>query len=340
MNTVEFEKERILIFGGTGSLGKALISRFANKNKILCFSRDEAKHWTIKNEMPHNNVSFAVGDIRDYDRVEESLLRFKPSVVIIAAALKHVDTCELAPHESIKTNLLGVQNIVNAIEKNVVQIIQIPNQYDIQDALLKVVMVSTDKACSPINVYGMCKSIAERVVLAKNNVVPKVKFVATRYGNILESRGSIIPLFLHQIKNAKSLTLTHPGMTRYLMTLNESIDLIARACNEGLSGETWVPILRSMKISDLTNIFARRYGKTVEIIGIRPGEKLHEDLINETESLRTEKRNGHYVIKPIFNKKNVNKFPFEYNSSQRVLTEQELEAYLDGLEVFNREFVD
>lgn len=329
------KKEKILIYGGTGSLGKTLIKRLGEDNEILCFSRDEAKHWTMRNEFPHISgkgyISYAVGDVRDYSRVSEVLLRFQPTTVIIAAALKHVDTCELSPDESIKTNLAGVQNIVDAIEKNISQLWR----------LQTCVMVSTDKACAPINVYGMCKSLAERVVLAKSKLdhLNHVKFVATRYGNVLESRGSIIPLFMHQAEHAEAFTLTHRQMTRFLMTLDESVDLIEYACTSAQSGETVIPILRSMRVFDLAQIFSERFQKPIKVIGIRPGEKIHEDLVNQTESLRTYKKDDHYIIRPSWTGI-ITPDVFAYSSQTNILNARQLEQYLMGLGMFdNIEFV-
>ena len=160
-------------------------------------------------------------------------------------------------------------------------------------------MVSTDKACSPINVYGMCKSLAERIVLEKSRN-SNVTFCATRYGNVLESRGSIIPLFLYQAKNKKEFTITHKKMTRFLMTLDDSVDLIVDALNYAQHGDTFVPNLASMKIMDLAEIFSSIYNKPIKVTGIRVGEKLHESLINETESLRTQfiPENDRFIISP------------------------------------------
>ena len=176
----KIKNTRILIFGGTGSLGKTLIRRFLKDNEICVYSRDESKHWTLRNEIDDSNLTFFIGDIRDKQRCLEALLSFRPTHIIIASALKHVDVCERSPYESVLTNIEGIANIVKCVNENIQSL----------DNLETVLMVSTDKACSPINVYGMCKAIAERMVTSCAALESKIKFMAVRYGNVLESRGS------------------------------------------------------------------------------------------------------------------------------------------------------
>lgn len=321
------ECEKILIFGGTGSLGKTLIKRYVENNEVICFSRDESKHWTIKNEFKHGNLSFVVGDIRDQDRVRQALLNVNPTIVIIASALKHVDTCELSPNESIKTNVSGVSNVVDSIE-------------DLHTRLVNLhtcLMVSTDKACAPTNVYGMCKGLAERIVLSKK--AENIKFVATRYGNVLESRGSIVPLFLHQCKNSDYITVTHEDMTRFLMTLDDSVDLIENAVKNAKSGVTFIPDIKSMRIMDLAEIFAEKYDKKIKVIGMRPGEKLHEDLISPPEAQRA------FLVDKIYHLQHVtfsqaipeSKRIEPYDSSKSLLSKEELKKYLESLDIFNED---
>jgi len=313
---------KIIVFGGTGSLGKTLIKRLAIDNEVAVFSRDEEKHWTIKNQYKGYNVRFFVGDIRDYSRVLDVIDTYRPDDIIIASALKQVDTCELSPGESIKTNIIGIQNVVDAVENS---------KHD----NMRVCMVSTDKACSPVNVYGMCKAIAERVVLSRSLHSNKnVKFVATRYGNVLESRGSIIPLFKYQALNSDCLTVTHPDMTRFVMTLDESVDLIMHALEKGETGQTWIPKLNSMKISDLAEIFSTRYSKDVKIIGIRPGEKLHEALISHAESIRAVDVGDRYYLDPSHATVKEGYKMFEYSSENDNLEKGQLDRYLDGLGIF------
>ena len=314
------ENKKILIIGGTGSLGKTLISRLKDKNILGIYSRDEAKHWTIKNEIKSKNVEFFVGDIRDYDRIESIIKSFDPHIVIIAAALKQVDTCELSPEESIKTNIQGPKNVAKVIDLN---------NHRLQCEC--VLMVSTDKACEPVNVYGMCKSIAERVVANKALTHKNVRFVGTRYGNVLDSRGSIIPLFKYQAKNNSEITITDDRMTRFVMTIDESVDLILFAINNAKSGEIIIPKLKAMNILDLAKIYSKLSNKPVKKIGIRPGEKINEKLICEAESLRVEDIGSHYILKPAFEMINNNQNIFEYTSSDDVLSIEELENYLKEL---------
>lgn len=328
---------RYLIFGGTGSLGKQLIERLASWNRphdaaadVVVYSRDEAKHWSLRNELQGRKdivmPQFIVGDIRDRSRVVEAIRLVGPDVVIVAAALKQVDTCELSPNESVLTNIVGTQNVVSAVNdlNN-----ELPN--------LKLLFVSTDKACSPVNVYGMCKATSERIVTSASARRRGTTYLCTRYGNVLESRGSIMPLFKYQALNSPALTVTDPDMTRFLMTLDDSVDLIETALERGQSGQTWVPKLPAMRIGDLAELFSERYGKPIKVIGLRPGEKLHEDLINESESVRTiliGHPPTHYVIGPAHLPGTGRRFT--YSSNDTVLTKEQLKAKLEALGMFER----
>lgn len=322
--------QKYLIFGGTGSLGKKLINRLQNKNEIAVYSRDEAKHWTIRNELGLNakKVDFFVGDIRDYNRVKEVILLYQPQIIIIAAALKQVDTCELSPYESVQTNLLGTQNIVRAVS-------EISSIWNSNSRLEKVLFVSTDKACSPVNVYGMCKSISERLITSQAKHVSKcdISFLCTRYGNVLESRGSIIPLFKYQAENSECLTVTDPNMTRFVMTLDDSVDLIEKAIQDGITGDTWIPKIPSMRIGDLAEIFSDLYKKPIKITGLRPGEKKHEDLINESESIRTRKFGDYYIIRPAYYAGNGDRFT--YTSADNVMSKDQLLNHLMTLGIID-----
>lgn len=318
--------ERVLVFGGTGSLGRALVQRLKPTNALMLFSRDEAKHWTIRNQVGSDNIDYAVGDIRDGERVEEALLRFQPTIVIIAAALKQVDTCEMTPYESVQTNVLGIKKVVDAVSR----------QIDRLSSLECVLMVSTDKACAPSNVYGMCKAIAERMVTSQCLAFQRPRFVGVRYGNVLESRGSIIPLFRWQAENHRCLTVTHRDMTRFVMTLDESIDLIAATAKGAASGEIWLPRLKSMRILDLAEIFSERSGKPIDLIGMRPGEKLHEALISEPESVRVAFDGQRYRMAPAHSTVAPDASIFSYTSSDDVLSKDDLAAYLDSIGIFAR----
>ncbi len=318
---------RIMIFGGTGSLGRALVRRLSSDNELILFSRDEAKHWTIKNQLgPEEKVKFVVGDIRDAARVEEALLRFNPDALIIASALKQVDTCEMSPFESVQTNILGIRNVVDGVARQTHRLTNL-------DAVL---MVSTDKACAPANVYGMCKAIAERMVTSESLGFDRPRFVGVRYGNVLESRGSIIPLFRHQAEFGDALTVTHPEMTRFIMTLDQSIDLIVATILGAKSGEMWLPKLKAMNIMDLAEIFSERYSKPIKVVGIRPGEKLHEDLISRPESLRVRYEDGFYKMSPAHFNIPIDAKIFDYASNQDVLPKADLASYLDEIGIFTR----
>jgi len=327
ISTNKLFNKRILIIGGTGSLGKALIQKLSKDNDLHIMSRDEAKHWTIRNNLDSvARVTLYVGDIRDYERVVEVILSTIPEIIIIASALKQVDTCENTPDESIKTNLQGVQNVCKAV---------VSNSMRLKD-LGTVLLVSTDKACAPTNVYGMSKALAERVVTSYHLWNPKIKFVVVRYGNVLESRGSIIPLFKHQVEANENLTVTDKRMTRFIMTLNQSIELIEETIANSHSGEIWIPKIAAMKIIDLAEIFSDRFGGKIRITGMRPGEKLHEDLVSEPESIRVQKLKAHYVIENSTNpiKTNKNSELFSYSSDQELLSKETLESYLHNLGIF------
>ena len=239
-------------------------------------------------EVIFNNFSrlleFRIGDIRDF----ESVVRAVRDVDIIfnAAALKQVPSCEYFPAEAVRTNTLGPENIVKAI-----RLFKLPVE--------TVVGISTDKACKPVNVMGMTKAIQERVFIGANIECSDTRFICVRYGNVLASRGSVIPLFHEQIKNGGPITITTENMTRFLLSLNDAVDTIFAAVKEALPGETYIPIAHSARLMDIaeTLIGPRQIG--VKIIGIRPGEKTHEILISEEEAYRTIKRNNYYVIRPM-----------------------------------------
>ena len=324
MNTIN---EKILVFGGTGSLGQALIRRLSEKNELVLFSRDEAKHWTIRNNLrAEQKVKFIVGDIRDKDRVTNAILISQPTVIIMASALKQVDTCENSPFESVQTNILGIRNVTESV---------LTLSGKIRN-LHSVLMVSTDKACAPTNVYGMSKAIAERIVTSAFKYSDGPKFIGVRYGNVLESRGSVIPLFKHQVENQENITVTHRDMTRFIMTLDQSIDLIESTLSESTHGEIWLPKLNSMRILDLAEIFAERFKKSIIITGIRPGEKIHEDLISEPESLRVRFESGFYKMNSVLSEPKQDSEIFSYSSSNDLLTKTKLEEYLDLLGIFSK----
>lgn len=313
---------KILVFGGSGSLGYEITKRYIDNNIIYNFSRDECKHWNMKLDFNHNpNLNFIIGDIINKQKVENSIIRVNPDIIIIAAAMKHVDQCEINAEQCINTNMLGVKNILDVIEIHKQHI-----------KVKTVLFVSTDKACSPINTYGMAKAISEQLMIEKAYYLKEIKFIIIRYGNVLNSRGSIIPL-LHNIGNdtrKDHFILTHKDMTRFVMTLEQSVDLIEYAISNGDSGDTIIPKLISMKLIDLLEIFSEKYNKPIKITSIRPGEKMLESLINPTQAGRIIKHNSYYHIKSIFDFKDPidDSKLIDYNSKINPLTKEELNVYL------------
>jgi FlaA1/EpsC-like NDP-sugar epimerase len=298
-----FENKNILITGGTGSLGKTLTRRLltgqlGNPRKIIIFSRDEAKQHEMRlayqtktvatDEIIYHNfenlVEFRIGDVRNFHSVAGVI---KDSDIIFnTAALKQVPSCEYFPFEAIQTNILGPENIIRAIRET-------PNR------VKTVIGISTDKACKPVNVMGMTKALQERVFLSANLSCPKTRFVCVRYGNVLASRGSVIPLFHSQIKAGGPLTITTSEMTRFLLSLDDAVDVIFAAAATARKGETYIPIVPSARVVDIAAVLIGRLSIKIQIIGIRPGEKVHEILISEEESHRTSRRGKYYVIQAI-----------------------------------------
>ena len=318
--------KRILLFGGSGSLGNEFIATHLESNEITNYSRDECKHWQMSLKYRSDKLKFIIGDIRNLNSVETAILRVQPHIIVIMAALKHIDRCEYAVDECIQTNCNGPMNVLNAVEKN----------NDRITSLECVVMVSTDKACEPTNVYGMAKAIAESAVVEKSLYVKNRKFVNIRYGNVLNSRGSIIPI-LHEKgadPSVTEFTLTHPDMTRFVMTLKQSVDLIQHAIEHAESGDTVIPELISMKLVDLMQIFSEKYGKPVRITGLRPGEKLLESLISETQSMRlVNGPNGYKYIKPPYKNLLITDNVRNYNSHLNPLNKEALQNYMRDMDL-------
>jgi len=332
-----FEGKTVLITGGTGSLGKVLTRRLLNcengkPKKIIIFSRDEAKQHFMRleyqcktkstDEVIYNNfkqlLEFRIGDVRDYHSVISAIKN--SDIVINAAALKQVPSCEYFPYEAVKTNINGAENIVKAIRENDLNV-------------EAVVGVSTDKACKPVNVMGMTKSIQERVFVSANILCPDTKFVCVRYGNVLASRGSVIPLFHDQIRTGGPITITVKEMTRFLISLNEAVDIIFKAIEEANPGETYIPKAPSSYIYDVAKALIGERQIKIEFTGIRPGEKIHEILISEEEGNRAYDRGDYYVIKPLLPelKTNNNYSDYirkEYSSGDSVLSFEETKEFL------------
>jgi UDP-glucose 4-epimerase len=332
------DKKRILITGGTGSLGKVLTRRILSgqlgtPQSVVVFSRDEAKQHEMRMEylnrrsvtedvMYHNferTLQFKIGDVRDFHSVAQALTNV--DIVFNAAALKQVPACEYFPYEAVRTNIEGAENIVRAIK-------------ELRLNIETVVAISTDKACKPTNVMGMTKAIQERIFLTANIDCPKTRFVAVRYGNVLASRGSVVPLFLDQIEAGGPITLTDKKMTRFLLTLDQAVDTVFEAMQFAEAGETYIPKIKAALIVDVVNALVGK--KKIEVIetGVRPGEKLHEVLISQEESLRTISRGNYFAIKSILPEvsKPVSPESFEFDdlsSEHFLMTSKEVQTFLD-----------
>jgi FlaA1/EpsC-like NDP-sugar epimerase len=298
-----FDGKRVLITGGTGSLGKTLVKRLLRgkdglPERIVVLSRDEAKQHQMRldyhnrpnqtDEIVYENfrrlLQFRIGDVRDYGSVCLALQDI--DIVINAAALKQVPTCEYFPFEAVQTNIIGANNIVTAILRN-----RLPVE--------TVVGVSTDKAALPINVMGMTKALQERVFIGAQLNLPNTRVLVVRYGNVIASRGSVIPLFAQQIRSGGPLTITDERMTRFLFTLSQAVDTIFAAIQSGRKAETYIPQIPSGRIVDVAKaMIGGRNIKTV-VTGIRPGEKIHEVLLSSEESFRSHQRGDYYVISPM-----------------------------------------
>ena len=295
--------KRILIAGGTGSLGKVLVERILSRSqgkpaKVIVFSRDEAKQHNMRVEYQQKNtvtdeiiykdyeqiLEFRIGDVRDYHTICSAL--HNVDIVVNAAALKQVPTCEYFPYEAVRTNITGAENFVKAIREH---------QFPVET----VVGVSTDKACKPVNVMGMTKSIQERILITGNLSCPSTRFICVRYGNVLASRGSVIPLFREQIKKGGPVTITTPDMTRFLLSLESAVDTIFAAMKSALPGETYIPKIPAARITEIADALIGNRDVEIKNIGIRPGEKIHESLVSEEEGWRTYDRGDYYVIQPI-----------------------------------------
>ena len=297
------EGKNVLVTGGTGSLGRVLVRRLlagemGQPKQVLVFSRDETKQHYMRLQYAHRPVAteeiiykgaqgrlaFHVGDVREYASVVAAVRR--ADVVFNAAAMKQVPTCEYFPGEAVETNVLGPANIVRAIREN-------------DTPVETVVGISTDKACKPVNVMGMTKALQERIFLGANLDCPETRFVCVRCGNVISSRGSVVPLFLDQIKQGGPVTITVKEMTRFLLTLDQAVDTIFAALRNALPGETYVPKVPSARMLDIATILIGSSDVNITYTGLRPGEKIHEILVSEEECHRTLERDGYFVIEPI-----------------------------------------
>lgn len=317
-------KKIYFITGGTGSFAKKLTKYLIKKKlykKIIIFSRDEYKQQQLKEDNLINknlkNMRFLIGDVRDESRLNFAI-QDNIDVVIHAAAMKQVPATEYNPFEAIKTNVFGAKNVIEAcIKKNI----------------KKIIALSTDKAAAPINLYGATKLTSDKLFINANFFKGKsrCKFSVVRYGNVMGSRGSVIPLFLKQKKNKKVFTITDPNMTRFNITLDESVKFVLNCEKIMKGGEIFVPKIPSYRILDLLKAIQKK--PKFKIIGIRPGEKLHEEMITKSDSLNTQEFKNYFVINPSFRKykSNIKKI-FSYNSfdNKRFLKTNELKNLIEN----------
>tara|TARA_B110000263_G_scaffold227909_1_gene220590 strand:- start:3246 stop:4232 length:987 start_codon:yes stop_codon:yes gene_type:complete len=278
-----FKNKTLLITGGTGSFGNAVLNKFINSdiNEIRIFSRDEKKQDDMRRLYQSEKIKYFIGDVRDKQSIDQAMIGV--DLVFHAAALKQVPSCEFYPLEAVKTNIIGTDNVLTAaIEYNV----------------SKIICLSTDKAVYPINAMGVSKAMMERVFVAKSRISGKTKIIGTRYGNVMGSRGSVIPLFHSQIQNNQSITITDSNMTRFMMTLDNAVDLVVFAFKNGNSGDIFVQKSPSSTIGDLATTLKKIYNSKVKIknIGVRHGEKMHETLLSREEHQIAEYLGKYYRI--------------------------------------------
>src|SRR5215204_1442523 len=333
----ELEGKRILVTGGTGSLGQTLVKRILTgemgaPEQITVFSRDEAKQHYMRLEYMHREaatddviyknsqdlLNFRIGDVRDYSSLLAAMR--EADVVFHAAALKQVPSCEYFPFEAVLTNIFGAENVVRTIREN-----NLPVE--------KVVGISTDKACKPINVMGMTKALQERILIEANRDCPNTVLTCVRYGNVIASRGSIIPLFVEQIQKNQPLTVTLPEMTRFLLSLDRAVDTVFAAIRDGFRGETFVPKVFAAKITDVAKALLGEKDLPINFTGIRPGEKIHEIMVSEEECFRTVERGEYFVILPVLPELRgqpeiSNTLENEYSSKDNNISVEELRVLL------------
>ena len=292
-----FTGKTLLITGGTGSFGNAVLKRFLHTDikEIRVFSRDEKKQEDMRLELNNVKVKFYIGDIRNFDSIKSATDGI--DYVFHAAALKQVPSCEFYPMEAVRTNILGTENLLNAAIENNVK---------------KVIVLSTDKSVYPINAMGISKAMMEKLMVAKSRMtdVNKTVLCGTRYGNVMASRGSIIPLFIKQIKEGRPLTVTDPSMTRFLMSLDDAVDLVLYAFDNAIQGDIFVQKAPASTIWDLANAVKELFNSNneIKIIGTRHGEKLYETLLTREELVKAEDCGDYYRIVPDDRDLNYNKY--------------------------------
>ena len=297
------EGKRVLVTGGTGSMGKTFVRRvltgeLGTPQKLIVFSRDEGKQHDMRVDYMHrrkastddieyrnfmNVLEFRIGDVRSYPDLVSAMR--DADIVVHAAALKQVPTCEYFPGQAILTNCIGAMNIVQAIQDH-----RLPIE--------TVIGISTDKACKPVNVMGMTKSLQERVITSANILNRSTRFICVRYGNVLASRGSVIPLFHEQIRSGGPVTITHPRMTRFLLTLDQAVDTTFEALRHALRGEIYIPAAPGARVTDIANALIGKRDIRIVETGVRPGEKFDEILVSEEEVHHTIRRGDYFVVQP------------------------------------------
>ncbi len=340
------EGKRILVTGGTGSLGKAIVKRMLSgelgePESVSVFSRDEAKQHFMRLEFleapnatdeiiyssAREKLKFVIGDVRDY----ESVIRATRSceIVVNAAALKQVPSSEYFPMEAVKTNVLGAENIVKA-------------SLESHSPIEKVVGISTDKACKPVNVMGMTKALQERIFIEANRE-GRAAFNCVRYGNVIASRGSIIPLFIERIRAGSPITITLEAMTRFLLPLDRAVDTVFKSLSTAEHGVTLVPKIPAARIVDVAKALMTDDEVGIEVIGIRPGEKIHEVMISEEEAPRTESLEGYYAIHPVLPELRkaglVQGIEGEYSSSDNNIGVSEIQELLSASDSDIEQFI-
>ncbi|WP_313516908.1 polysaccharide biosynthesis protein [Pseudomonas sp.] len=280
-----FNDKVLMITGGTGSFGNTVLKRFLDTDvkEIRVFSRDEKKQEDMRIALANDKLKFYIGDVRDYDSVSQAMVGV--DYIFHAAALKQVPSCEFYPMEAVRTNVIGTENVLNAA---------------IATGAKRVVVLSTDKAVYPINAMGISKAMAEKLMVAKSRMIPSSGPVicATRYGNVMASRGSVIPLFISQLKRGEPLTVTDPNMTRFLMSLEDSVDLVLHAFEHAEQGDIFVQKAPASTVADLAQALKELFMRDnpVNIIGTRHGEKLYESLISREEMAKAEDMSRYYRI--------------------------------------------
>lgn len=302
-----FTEKTILISGGSGSFGNAVLKRFLSTDvkEIRIFSRDEKKQDDMRKEYSNDKIKFHIGDVRDYDSIDTALSGV--DYVFHAAALKQVPSCEFFPVQAVKTNILGTENVLRSAIKNHVK---------------KVIVLSTDKAVYPINAMGMSKALMEKVMVAysRQQTENGTVMCGTRYGNVMASRGSVIPLFIEQIKTGKPITVTDPTMTRYLMSLDEAVELVVYAYQNGVQGDIFVQKSPASTVIDLAQALIELFNANIElkVIGTRHGEKKHETLVNREEMAKAIDLDGYYQIPADTRDLNYEKY---FSNGEELITE-------------------